>query len=87
MRLIHRSATKPSPAPEPGSDSGGKRGEIRFMLPRCPRTDYFRFVHRHGRVNISQNPEAQPEEADLVASAAAVVAGQLRSSDCRGSPA
>ena len=69
----------------PARMRAGREGKYGSHYPQCPRTGYYRCVHQRGRASPSRNPEAEPEEAGLVA--AAVVAGQLLSPDCRRSPA
>ena len=89
MRPIHRSAGKPfaSPGVRLGYAWEGRQNTVR-ATPRCSRTGYYRFVHRHEQSSLSRNPEVEPEEADYAAAAAAatVVMGQLPIFDCRGSP-
>ena len=73
----------------PPSSAQTREGrEVKYgsHYPQCPPTGHCRFVHRRGRASSSRNPEAEPEEAGLAA-AAAMMAGQLPSPDCRGSPA
>ena len=88
MRPVHRSAAKPfaGPGARLGYGWEGRQNTFR-ATPRCSRTGYYRFVHRHELSSQSRNPEVEPEEADCAAAAAAtVVMGQLPIFDCRGSP-
>ena len=84
MRPVHRSAAKPfaGPGTRLGYGWEGRQNTVR-ATPRCSRTGYCRFVHRHALSSLRRNPEVKPEEADYAAAAAAtVVMGQLPTFDC-----